>query len=108
MPQETIITCKNFIEAVGQDKYGFNWFCAKNGDASIYLHRLSQGYVLQKDKGHAIPEDDDTQTLEEKIEEQRAVLNFDSCTRVTLETFNKWKADKAQKKQGEFMVKVEA
>ena len=49
MPEETIITCKNFLEAVENDKYGFNWVCPNNGDKCIYLHRLPQGYVLQKD-----------------------------------------------------------
>jgi hypothetical protein len=63
--------------------------------------------VLQKDQGPAIPEDEDGQTLEEKIEEQRAALKYDDCTRVTFETFNKWKADKAQRKQDELMAKVE-
>ncbi len=31
-PQDTIITCKNFIEAVEADKYGFNWVCGNGGD----------------------------------------------------------------------------
>ena len=109
MPQDTIITCKNFIDAVEHDKYGFNWICPNKGDDCQYMHRLPQGYVLQKDMGPAIPEDDgDGLTLEERIEEQRAALKYDECTRVTLETFKKWKADKEQKKQDELMAKVEA
>ena len=95
MPQETIITCKNFIEAVEQDKYGFNWVCGNGGDACIYMHRLPQGYVLQKDLGPKLPEDGDEMTLEEKIEEKRALLKHDDCTRVTLATFTQWKIDKA-------------
>ena len=31
-PQDTIITCKNFIDAVEKDLYGFNWVCPNNGD----------------------------------------------------------------------------
>ena len=31
-PVDTIITCKNFIEAVEKDLYGFNWVCPAGGD----------------------------------------------------------------------------
>lgn len=31
MPQDTIITCKNFLDAVEDDKYGWRWECPNNG-----------------------------------------------------------------------------
>ena len=34
-------------------------------------------------------------------------MKFDDCTRVTLETFKKWKEEKAAKKQAELEAKVE-
>lgn len=95
-PLDTIITCKDFINAVENDKYGFNWVCPNGADACIYMHRLPQGYVLQKDSGPP-DSDDDEMTFEEKIEEQRAALEYDKCTRVTFETFTKWKEDKAKR-----------
>jgi len=105
-PVDTIITCKNFIDAVEHDKYGFNWVCTNGGDKCQYMHRLPQGYVLQKDAG-PVEKDDDEMTLEEKIEEQRAALKYDECTRVTYESFMKWKEEKAKKKQEELIRKVE-
>jgi len=105
-PIDTIITCKNFIEAVENDKYGFNWVCGAGGDACQYMHRLPQGYVLEKDtKG--LPEDDNEETLEEKIEAARALLEFDKLTPVTFETFMKWKDDKKKKKEQEYLERLE-
>lgn len=97
---DTIITCKNFVDAVEKDQYGFNWVCPNNGDACIYMHRLPQGYVLVKDKKTKMPgdEDEDTMTLEEKIEEERRNLPSEGLIPVTLETFTKWKEEKARKK----------
>jgi len=37
MPQETIITCKNFLDAVEDEKYGWRWECA-NGVKCPYRH----------------------------------------------------------------------
>ena len=45
-------------------------------------------------------------TLEEKIEEERAALPADGLTPVTFETFMKWKADKAARKQEELEQKM--
>lgn len=47
-------------------------------------------------------------TLEEKIEEERAALPFGELTPVTLETFQKWKVDKAARKQAELEKKIAA
>ena len=31
MPQDTIITCKHFMDAVEDEKYGWRWECPNNG-----------------------------------------------------------------------------
>jgi hypothetical protein len=98
---DTIITCKHFVEAVEKDLYGFNWHCPNNGDDCNYMHRLPQGYILVKDKKVKMPGDensDEEMTLEEKIEEERHNLKSDGLIPVTLETFTKWKADRAARK----------
>lgn len=41
---------------------------------------------------------DEEMTLEEKIEEERHNLKSDGLIPVTLETFTKWKADRAARK----------
>ena len=47
-------------------------------------------------------------TLEEKIEEERAALSYDNLTPVTFESFMKWKADRAARKQAELEAKIAA
>ena len=60
---------------------------------------LPQGYVLNRDKPEGAEDsEDDEMTLEEKIEEERAALPSEGLTPVTLESFMKWKADRAQRK----------
>ena len=60
---------------------------------------LPQGYVLNRDKpADGEESSDDEMTLEEKIEEERAALPSEGLTPVTLESFMKWKADRAQRK----------
>lgn len=99
---DTIITCKHFIEAVERELYGFNWICPSNGDDCCYMHRLPQGYVLLKDKKVKMPGDEDSDadelTLEEKIEQERIALPSEGLIPVTLESFMKWKADRAERK----------
>lgn len=107
MPVDTIITCNHFLEAVEKDLYGFNWVCPNSGDACHYRHMLPQGYVLQKDLGPVDPRDaEDEMTLEEQIEEQRALLKHDECTPVTKASFEKWKTDKAARLQKELFEKA--
>lgn len=60
--------CKNFLEAVEKNKYGWNWTC-QNGDRCKYKHCLPPGYVLNKDGGKVKVEDEGN--IEEKIDEQR-------------------------------------
>lgn len=108
---DTIITCRNFLDAVEKNLYGFNWTCANNGDACQYRHMLPQGYVLNRDKNNQQDDEEDEEeemTLEEKIEEERAALCYDDLTPVTFESFMKWKADKAARKQAELEAKIAA
>ena len=108
---DTIITCRDFLEAVEKELYGFNWTCPNAGDNCTYLHRLPEGYVLNRDKkkdGEESSDDEDKQTLEELIEEERANLNYADLTPVTLETFNQWKIDRAARKQAEIEAKMVA
>ena len=106
---DTIITCRDFLDAVEKNLYGFNWVCPNNGDKCTYRHMLPQGYVLNRDKGDASSSDDEEEmTLEEKIEEERANLPSDGLTPVTYESFMKWKEDRAQRKLEEAAAKAEA
>ena len=107
---DTIITCRDFLEAVEKNLYGFNWICPNGGDNCTYRHMLPQGYVLNRDKGaqQAGEESEEELTLEEQIEEERAALNHADLTPVTLESFQKWKEDKAARKQAELEQKIAA
>ena len=69
---------------------------------------LPQGYVLNRDRAEQDSEEEEEMTLEEKIEEERAALPADGLTPVTFETFMKWKADKAARKQAELEQKMVA
>ena len=65
------------------------------------MHRLPLGYVLLKDKKVKMPGDEDSDeelTLEEKIEQERVALPSEGLIPVTLESFMKWKADRAERK----------
>ena len=98
---DTIITCRDFLDAVEKNLYGFNWTCSNGGDDCTYRHMLPQGYVLNRDKAANKGDessDEDEMTLEEQIEEERANLVSSECTPVTLESFQKWKADRAARK----------
>jgi len=46
---DTIITCRDFLDVVEKNLYGFNWVCPNNGDACTYRHMLPTGYVLKRD-----------------------------------------------------------
>lgn len=102
---DTIITCKNFLEAVESEMYGYKWVCKDGGDACIYRHMLPLGYVLNRDKGDN-SDDEDEVTLEEKIEEERNALDTKNQVMVTKESFEQWKRDKAAKKQAELEARI--
>lgn len=50
MPEDTIITCKYFLDAVEDDKYGWRWECENNGNKCQYRHQLPDGYVVLSKK----------------------------------------------------------
>ena len=52
MPEDTIITCKFFLDAIEEDKYGWRWAC-DNGPKCIYMHRLPEGFVILSKKERA-------------------------------------------------------
>ena len=106
---DTIITCRDFLDAVEKELYGFNWVCPNGGDNCQYRHMLPQGYVLNRDKGEQDDSDSDEEmTLEEKIEAERQALPSDGLTPVTYESFMKWKADREARKQAELAEKIAA
>ncbi|KAI0215553.1 Zinc finger CCCH domain-containing protein 15 [Lamellibrachia satsuma] len=94
MPQTAII-CKYFLDAVENSKYGWFWQCP-NGDGCHYRHALPPGFVLKKDKQKV--EKELEISLEELIEKERAALNSQNLTKVTLATFLKWKEKKRKEK----------
>lgn len=109
---ETIITCKFFLDAVEDEKYGWRWECP-NGSKCQYRHMLPEGYVLltkkQRDAEKQRQKDNvETRSIEEIIEEERAALKYDDLTPVTKESFFAWKARKAEKKQKELEEKMKA
>ena len=50
MPVDTIITCKHFLDAVEDDKYGWRWECANGDNKCQYRHMLPEGYIVQSKK----------------------------------------------------------
>ena len=61
---------------------------------------LPPGFILTRDKKKG--EDDEEgeeQTIEEKIEEERALLRSEDLTPVTPETFAAWKVKRAERRQ---------
>lgn len=105
MPQDTIITCRHFLDAVEDDKYGWRWECPNGGKKCQYRHMLPQGYIItskkerEKMKKEAEEASKCTKTLEEQIEEERAALPSTGLTPVTKESFFEWKRRRAEKKQ---------
>lgn len=66
---DTIITCKYFLDACEDEKYGWRWECP-NGPKCPYRHQLPEGYVMltkkerEAEKKRAL-EQKDERTLEE-------------------------------------------
>ncbi|KAH3751934.1 zinc finger CCCH domain-containing protein 15-like [Dreissena polymorpha] len=92
---KTSIICKFFLEAVEMCKYGWFWSCPNGGDACMYRHALPPGFVLKKDQKK--DEKDDKISIEELVEKERAALGSNT-TKVTLESFLKWKDRKRKEK----------
>merc|ERR1712083_1196021 len=91
---DTDIICKNFLEALENNKYGWFWECPNGGKNCKYRHALPPGYVLKKDKKR---EDKEEKTsIEELIEQKRTELSAQNktLTPVNLQTFVAWKKRK--------------
>ncbi|VDP10187.1 unnamed protein product [Soboliphyme baturini] len=84
----TAIICKHFLKALEDCKYGWFW-----------EHAIPNGYVLKKDRAKlehmktGLPE----VSLEELIEKERAALG-DSLSKITLDSFLKWKERKRKER----------
>jgi len=110
---ETIITCKHFLDACEDEKYGWRWECPVGGRKCQYRHQLPEGYVMLTKKERAEEkkkqlEQVETRTLEEVIEEERSALKYDDLTPVTKESFFAWKKRRAEKKQKELEDRMKA
>ncbi|KAF8368502.1 hypothetical protein PRIPAC_86331 [Pristionchus pacificus] len=98
-PNQTEIVCKFFIEAVENAKYGWFWECP-NGKTCIYRHALPPGFVLKKDRKNIEEQKRLNEiSLEELIEKERASLNTQTLTKVTLQSFVSWKKRKLREKK---------
>lgn len=98
----TEIICRHFLEAVTKKTHGWFWKCPNAGDACTYKHCLPPGFVLDEGDEVNLDDEEDELPIEEQIEEERARLPPGGI-KVTLETFNEWKA----KKEAEAAAKVE-
>lgn len=98
----TDIVCKHFLDAIEDSKYGWFWVCPSGGDQCKYRHSLPPGFVFktkeQKKLEKLALEKQPKITLEDFLETERAKLPK-NLTPVTLETFNKWKADRVKAKE---------
>jgi len=102
----TAIICKHFLDAVENNKYGWFWECPlEKGKKTkcMYRHALPPGFVLKKDQKKA--EKEEKISIEELVETERAALGHDT-TRVTLETFLKWKERKKKEKMEAMKVEL--
>lgn len=97
----TDIVCKHFINAIEEFKYGWFWSCPGGGNKCMYKHALPPGFVLKRDKKKAMEQaaEQDQISLEELVEDERTKLSSKNLTKITLETFNAWKAKKIKEKK---------
>jgi len=93
----TDIICKNFLEAVENNKYGWFWECPNGGKNCKYRHALPPGFVLKKDKAKKDRETAEI-SIEDLIETERGNLDQSKLTKVTLQTFVAWKKKKLKEK----------
>ncbi|ORY98545.1 hypothetical protein BCR43DRAFT_487715 [Syncephalastrum racemosum] len=92
----TDIVCKYFLEAIESNKYGWFWECPNGGVNCKYRHALPPGFVL-KSKNVKTDDDKEEISLEEFLDTERHKLGS-NLTPVTLESFNKWKQNRQDKK----------
>ncbi|BFZ62643.1 Translation machinery-associated protein 46 [Saitoella coloradoensis] len=95
----TDIVCRFFLEAVENNKYGWRWECPNGGNDCKYRHALPPGFVL-KTRGDKKNDKKVEITLEDFIETERHRLGK-NLTPVTLETFNKWKKERIERKEAD-------
>jgi len=93
----TDIICKNFLDAVENNKYGWFWECPNGGKNCKYRHALPPGFVLKKDKAKKDRETAEI-SIEDLIETERGNLDQAKLTKVTLQTFVAWKKKKLKEK----------
>ncbi|KAM0717383.1 hypothetical protein Q7P37_007235 [Cladosporium fusiforme] len=102
--------CKYFIDAVENGKYGWFWTCPNGGDKCMYKHSLPPGFVLKTKEQRAAEKalNDknpmNTLTIEDFLETERHKLTG-TLTPVTEESFNKWKAERMDKRAAEEQAK---
>jgi len=98
----TEIICKYFLEALETKKYGWFWECPNGNKTCKYRHSLPPGYVLKSEsKANKDADDEEKIPIEVEIEDERKKLDLSKCTKVTLESFMKWKEEKKRKKREE-------
>ena len=92
-------------------KYGWFWTCPNGGDTCKYKHSLPPGFVLKTKEQRAAEKalmDKSplkTLTLEDFLESERHKLTGPG-TPVTLESFEKWKKERLDKKEAEDQARV--
>nr|BAN64881.1 conserved hypothetical protein [Babesia bovis] len=89
----TDIICKHFLAALEDKNYGWFWVCPNGGDKCKYRHCLPPGFVLKSDVPKEVEEDEET--LEERIERQRAELP-PGGEMVTAESLARWRASREE------------
>ena len=86
----TDIVCKHFLDAVEKRQYGWFWACPGGKDCK-YRHALPPGYVLKSQMKLLLEEEAaNAKSVEELIEEERAMV--DAKTPITDGVFKMWKA----------------
>jgi len=99
----TEIVCKFFLESVEKKTYGWFWNCP-NGEKCMYKHALPPGFVLKSEmKAMNDKKNSNEVSLEMLIEKERASLGK-TVTKVTLESFLKWKKRKIIEKKEEKII----
>merc|ERR1719507_1336864 len=66
--------CKNFLDALENNKYGWFWECPNGGKNCKYRHALPKDYVLKKDRKR-MEKEAQAISIEELIEKERANLD---------------------------------
>lgn len=95
--------CKNFLDAVEKDVYGWNWMCP-NGYECVFKHCLPKDYVFKNAKREIVKVDN--HAVLDEIDQKRAELNNKKLTPMTFELFEVWKNKRLEKMKKERDAKV--